>query len=63
MGNRPITMLAAIIFAVMALVHVYRLVTHFQLIVGSHVIPQTASYVAIVVAGALASGLYREARR
>ncbi|HVE00729.1 MAG TPA: hypothetical protein VNB78_03420 [Sphingomicrobium sp.] len=63
MGNRPITMLAAIIFAVMALVHVYRLVTHFQLIVGSHVIPETASYAAIVVAGALAIGLYREARR
>jgi hypothetical protein len=56
-------MLAAIIFAVMALVHVYRLVTHFQLIVGSHVIPETASYAAIVVAGALAIGLYREARR
>ena len=63
MGNRPITMLAAIIFAVMALVHVYRLVTHFQPIVGSHVIPETASYAAIVVAGALAIGLYREARR
>jgi len=56
-------MLAAIIFAVMALVHVYRLVTHFQLIVGSHVSPETASYAAIVVAGALAIGLYREARR
>lgn len=63
MANRPITMIAAIIFALMALVHVYRLVTHFQIVVGSHVIPETASYAAIVVAGALAIGLFREARR
>lgn len=63
MGNRPITMLAAIIFALMALVHVYRLVTHFQIIIGSHTIPETASYAAIVVTGLLAFGLFRDARR
>jgi len=63
MGNRPITIIAAIIFALMALVHVYRLVTHFQIMVGSHIIPESVSYAAIVVAGALAFGLFREARR
>ena len=63
MGNRPITMIAAVIFAIMALVHVYRLVTHFQIVIGSHVIPETASYAAIVVAGALAIGLFRESKR
>jgi len=63
MGNRPITMLAAIIFALMALAHVYRLVTHFQIIIGSHTIPETASYAAIVVTGLLAFGLFRDARR
>jgi hypothetical protein len=56
-------MLAAIIFAVIALLHVYRLFTHFQIIAGSHVIPETASYAAIVLAGAFAIGLWREARR
>jgi len=63
MGNRPITMIAALIFTLMALVHVYRLVTHFQIVVGSHVIPESVSYFAIVIAAALAIGLFRDARR
>ena len=63
MGKRPITLIAAIIFAVMTLAHIYRLMTHFQIVVGSHVIPESASYAAIVVTGALAVGLFRVARR
>ena len=63
MGKRPITLIAAIIFAVMTLAHIYRLMTHFQIVVGSHVIPESASYAAIVVTGALAIGLFRESRR
>jgi hypothetical protein len=59
---RPFTTIAALIFAVMALVHIYRLVTHFQVIIGSHTIPEWVSYVAIVVAGGLAYGLYKESR-
>jgi len=61
--KKPITLIAAVIFTIMALVHVYRLFTHFQVVLGSHVIPETASYAAIVVAGALAIGLFREASR
>jgi len=61
--TRPFTTIAAIIFAVMALLHIYRLLTHFQVVLGSHVIPQGASYAAIVIAGALAIGLFRESRR
>lgn len=63
MGQRPFTMIAAVIFALMALVHLYRLVTDFQVVLGSHKIPMTVSYAAIVIAGALAIGLFREARR
>jgi hypothetical protein len=59
---RPFTTIAALIFAVMALVHIYRLFTHFQVILGSHTIPMWVSYVAIVVAGGLAFGLYKESR-
>jgi uncharacterized integral membrane protein len=61
--TRPFTLIAAIVFAVMALVHVYRLVTHFQIIAGSHAIPEWVSILAIVVTGILAIGLYRESRR
>jgi len=60
--TRPFTMIAALIFAIMALLHVYRLFTHFQVVLGSHEIPMWMSYVAIVVAGALAIGLFRESR-
>jgi hypothetical protein len=59
---RPFTWIASAIFAVMALVHVYRLVTHFQIIVGSHVIPEWVSWIAVVITGGLSWMLCREAR-
>ena len=59
---RPFTTIAALIFACAALLHVYRLFTDFQIVLGSHVIPMWASYVAILVAGGLAIGLFRESR-
>jgi hypothetical protein len=61
--SRPFTLLASIIFALMALVHVDRLVTHFQIILGSHEIPMAASWIAIVITGLLAITLYRESQR
>jgi hypothetical protein len=62
-SNRPFTLIAAFIFLAMAVLHIYRLFTHFQVIVGSHVIPQSVSWVAIIVAGGLSWMLFREARR
>jgi hypothetical protein len=61
--TRPFTFIAALIFALMALVHVYRLITHFQVVIGSHSIPQSVSIAAIVITGGLAFGLFRESRR
>ena len=63
MGNRPFTLIAAILFAVVAVLHLYRLVTHFQVILGSHAISQTLSIVAIIVTVILSWGLFRESRR
>ena len=60
--SRPFTTIAAIIFGIMALAHLYRLYSHFQVTVGSHTIPMWCSYVAIVVAGLLSWGLFRESR-
>lgn len=62
-SNRPFTLIAAIIFGLMALLHVYRLFTHFQVMVGSHSIPQYVSWIAILVTGGLSLMLFREARR
>jgi hypothetical protein len=60
---KPFTTIAAIIFGLMALLHVYRIATHFQVIVGSHTIAQEVSWVAVIVLGALSYGLFREAGR
>jgi hypothetical protein len=61
-SSRPFTLIAALIFAIMCVLHIYRLFTHFQVILGSHDIPMTVSYVAIVVTAILAWGCYRESR-
>ena len=63
MGRKPFTLIAAVIFGLMALLHVYRLFTHFQVIVGSHTIPQAVSWIALVVTAGLSWMLFREAHR
>jgi hypothetical protein len=45
------------------LVHVVRLFTHFQVIIGSHSIPMWASWAGLVVAGVLAVMVWRENSR
>jgi hypothetical protein len=59
---RPFTWIASAIFALMALAHLYRVFTHFQIIVGSHAIPMWVSYVGIVIPALLSWMLCREAR-
>ena len=63
MGNKPFTLIAAILFGLAALLHLYRLFTHFQVIIGSHMLSQTVSIAAIIVAAILSWGLYRESKR
>jgi hypothetical protein len=60
--SKPFTWIAAALFALGAILHIVRLFTHFQVIVGSHTVPQWASYVAIVVGAFLSWMLCREAR-
>jgi len=55
-------MIAALIFFAMALLHVYRVFTQFQIIVGSHTIPVWISYFGIVIPALLAILLLRENR-
>ncbi len=62
-GRKPFTLVAAAIFAIMALLHAYRIVTHFQVIVGSHTIAQGVSWIALAITAVLSYGLFREAKR
>ncbi len=60
---KPFTTIAAILFAAMALAHLYRLVRPFEVLVAGAPVPQWASMIALIVAGGLALMLVREARR
>lgn len=62
MGSRPFTMIAALVFFCMALAHVYRIFTHFQIIIGSHTIPLWPSYFGVVIPALIAILLLRENR-
>jgi hypothetical protein len=60
--SSPFTWIAAAIFALLAIVHVLRVFTRFQVIIGSHHIPMWVSYAGIVVGALLSWMLCREAR-
>ena len=51
--SKPFTWIAAAIFALMALIHIYRLISPFEVTVGSCHVPQWASAVAAVIAAGL----------
>ena len=59
---KPFTTLAAVIFALVALAHGYRLATHFVVIIGSHTLPMWSSVVGLILAAGLAFMLWREGR-
>ena len=59
---KPFTTIAAAIFALMTIAHVYRIATGFPVTVGSVSVGQEVSWVALVIMGVLAVGLFREAR-
>jgi hypothetical protein len=60
---KPFTKLAVVIFALIALVHLYRLIRPFEVVVKGMVVPQWISLAGLIVAGGLALMLWREARR
>lgn len=62
-ARHPFTMLAAAIFALMTLVHIYRLIVGFDVSVGGTHLPQSISWIALIVTALLATMLFREARR
>jgi hypothetical protein len=59
---KPFTTLAALIFALMALIHLYRLVRPFEIVVGGTALPLWVSGVGVAVAGLLAFMVWRESR-
>jgi uncharacterized membrane protein len=60
---KPFTTLAIIVFALVALAHLYRLIRPFEVIAAGHMVPQWVSAAGLIVAGGLALMLWRESRR
>jgi uncharacterized membrane protein YhdT len=59
---KPFTMLAALIFLVVAVVHAYRAYMGWAIVVGPYDIPMWVSYGGVIVPLILAYLLFREAR-
>jgi len=60
--TRPFTFIAAILFALMAAAHLYRLAVGFDISVATSAVPMWISWIALVVTASLSAMLFREAR-
>lgn len=61
--GRPFTMIAAILFGIIALLHAYRLAVGIPIMIHGQLVAQWVSWIGVIVAGVLSYGLFREARR
>jgi hypothetical protein len=59
--NSPTTGLrvASVIFGIFAIGHVLRLITHAQVMVGTHSIPMGVSWIALIIAAILCVWMWR----
>ncbi len=60
---KPFTKLAAALFGIAGLVHFYRIIFPFRVIIGEFEIPALASVVFLVSAIILCIGLWKESRK
>jgi hypothetical protein len=60
--KKPFTTIAAVIFALMALVHVFRLAYGWEITLQGSVVPMWVSALGVIIAGGLAVMLWRESR-
>jgi len=61
--NKPFTMLAVVVFALVALVHLLRLAFGWEATINGAAVPMWASILALVVSGGLAVMLWRESQK
>jgi hypothetical protein len=59
---KPFTTVAALIFAIIALVHLYRLIKPFEVVIAGTVLPSWVSIAGLLIASVLALMLWRESK-
>jgi hypothetical protein len=59
--NSPTTGLriASVLFGIFAIAHLFRLITHAQVTVGTHSIPMGVSWIALIIAAILCIWFWR----
>ena len=61
--NKPFTILAVLVFALVALLHLFRLVFGWEVTLNGAVVPTWVSIAGLLIAGGLAAGLWWESRK
>jgi len=61
--NKPFTMLAVLVFALVALLHLFRLVFDWEVTFNGAVVPTWLSIAGLLIAGGLSVMLWRESRK
>jgi hypothetical protein len=61
--NKPFTMLAVVVFALVALLHFFRLIFGWEVTFNGAVVPTWLSIAGLLIAAGLAAGLWRELRK
>ena len=59
---KPFTTIAAVIFAIMALAHLFRLIHPFAVVIAGCSLPQWLSIIGVLVPAGLALMLWREGK-
>lgn len=59
---KPFTKIASALFGIAGLVHLYRLIFPFRVMIGNYEIPTFASVVFIILAIILCIGLWKESK-
>jgi hypothetical protein len=60
---KPFTTLAVMVFSVVALVHLLRLLFHWQVALNGAILPQWASIVGFIIAAGLAIMVWKEMKK
>ena len=61
--KKPFTFIAVLVFALIAIVHVLRLVFGWEVTLNAAVVPMWVSVIGLLIAGALAVALWWESRQ
>ncbi len=60
---KPFTKITAALFGIGAMIHLFRLIYPFRIMIGNNEVPNGASFVIIIIALVLCVGLWKESNK